>query len=613
MSDIVNIVGITAYLLLAVFFLWVSKVPNSNTRNFYWLIAIIFMLSGRLDLYFLPEFLLPDQVQLIYAVALVFEKIFLILGLLYFIDNQTYIKQINKLITYTAIALAGIIVIYASFGTSTLFLTWFSTSQAIYLLIIALILFKNRKLWYLRKIFPLVVILVIYAIHWVTFPIAINFSTWLLIGYLFGNALNLVVYLSLAFLVVFRFQHRMIRAEKSALALAEEAKQANKAKSEFLANMSHEIRTPMNGVLGMLELLSLENLTKEQHNKVTIALNSGQSLLAVINDILDFSKIEAGKLHFDYIYFDIVKLLEELSHIMCNAAHKKSLKFIVDTSAISSTQPIKADPIRIKQVLLNLTGNAIKFTDSGSVTVKATIINHPNETKLVCYVKDTGIGIAAENIDNIFGSFNQEDSSTTRVYGGTGLGLSISKQLCQLMGGELSVTSSKSSGSCFTMTLPIEIEHLHNEETDKENVKAEQNNLATDTQTCPQNTKILLVEDNRINQVVVIQLLKHFNLSCDKADNGEEALEILNNSQENNTPYTLIFMDCQMPIMDGYITTGKIRLGECGEKYQKIPIIAMTANAMMGDKEKCINAGMDDYITKPIEKEVVLNTLKKWL
>jgi polar amino acid transport system substrate-binding protein len=737
--EVINIVGITAYSLLAIFFLWVSQIPSSNSRIYFWLISIVCVLFGRLDLYFLSGVLAPAQVQVIYAVLLSLEKVFLILGLIYFINNKAQIAYINVFIKFSTFTIITLLTLFYFYSASAAFLYFFSTSQALFLAFVAVIFIQNRSLWYLRRSDVLIAVISIYAIHWVTFPIAINYPTWLTFGYLFGNTLNLIIYLSFAYIVIYHFQHRMILAEKSALALADQAQQGSQAKSDFLANMSHEIRTPMNGVLGMLELLKQDDLTKGQLNRVDIALSSGKSLLSVINDILDFSKIEAGELSIEEIDFSLVNLLEEVTEVMNDSAQKKSLELMLDTSEISAKN-VTADPLRIKQVILNLVSNAIKFTAHGDVLIRASLVQSNEHTHLICSVSDTGIGIEDTKLDRIFTSFQQEDSSTTRTFGGTGLGLSISKHLCEIMGGTLRVSSKKGHGSLFTMTVPLSViqtdlpdtqttsskplhilvvdgndsylqvmnnllsslnfttttvnsvqkaitlcqtenpynvafisesmpdlsgllfaaelkkltycknmriiictssnqqdpkVHKHSSSIDQvitkpvvvskiltslsnldyENNHDEMTALNTESEIpkWPEHTRILLVEDNRVNQAVASQMLQYFNLKCDKANNGEEAITMLNESSASSTPYTLIFMDCQMPVIDGYIATQNIRKGDCTNIYINIPIIAMTANAMTGDREKCIASGMNDYMTKPLAKTAVLDMLKKWV
>lgn len=606
LSDIINIVGITVYCLLAIFFLWVMFVPNILSRTHYWLSAVITILIARMNLYFLPEYISQSDVQTLYITLLILEKVFLILGLLYFFYKKVPVSATSKVLGFAFLILLTVLVLKYALGYTFASLIVFSTTQAVFLMILMAILYKNAKKnkLFLENPKLLFCIFILYSIHWLTFPIAINYPTWLSYGYLFGNAMNLIIYLYLAYFVLERFQYRMLQAEKSALMLVEDAKKAGKAKSAFLANMSHEIRTPINGVMGMLELLTQADLKAEHKEKVNIAFNSSKSLLKVVNEVLDYSKIEAGKLTLEKVEFDLIHLLTETFQVVQNLAETKGLDLVLDTSAIKQRY-IKSDPLRFKQILLNLIGNAVKFTEEGKVTIKAELIKNGSLDFLTCSITDTGIGIDQEKLGDIFESFQQADTSTTRNFGGTGLGLSISKRLCQLLKGDIKVTSEEGQGSTFTITIPIEI---------IEGKEVPEKDFGLLLPPVWQNdNKILLVEDNRINQVVAIQVLESFNLTCDVAENGAVALAKLKVSLKIDLPYTCILMDCQMPTLDGYETTKRIRLGECGELYKDVPIIAMTANAMEGDKEKCLSTGMNDYVAKPIEKHLMLGVLKKWL
>lgn len=514
----------------------------------------------------------------------------------------------------------------------------------------------------------------------------------------------------------------------------EQAENASKAKADFLATMSHEIRTPMNGVLGMLDALQQTSLNTEQYQQVEIASRSAQSLMRIINDILDFSKIESGKLEIDINEFNLAKLIHETTTSFSKLACDKNIELILDINTLSSPY-VHSDSVRIKQILTNLIGNAVKFTQSGSVTIHAeyTFSDEHASTLLKIQVIDTGIGISAEKKELIFEHFSQADTSTTRQFGGTGLGLSIVKKLCELLGGTISVESQPEFGSKFTVTLPISIAsekglqklsdnlahftgshfhfinchprfvaaskeqlekldvavHTHKEfdalqryiddvslanqahyfifDWQKKNTAQQKSFIAQHaTQSVvllPFNVsiedafnsiddkpkfckkpvtlsevfaalnhqdkslqprieqsemskttilleRVLIVEDMPINQIVVTQMLKDVIKEIEFADNGLQAL----NKLQDQPPeyYQLILMDCQMPVMDGYEATRRIRKREAGEHIQHIPIIAMTANAMNGDKEKCLEAGMDDYISKPLIKDKLFEVLERF-
>jgi hypothetical protein len=419
-------------------------------------------------------------------------------------------------------------------------------------------------------------------------------------------------------LAVIHDLRRIKQAEADLEHARDTALAASRAKSQFLATMSHEIRTPLNGVLGMTQLLQETKLTNEQREFVSTILSSGESLLAIINEILDFSRIEAGRISLDALDFDLRAVVAGVADMLAVLARNKGLSLDCIFGA-EIPAPLRGDPQRLRQILVNLLGNAIKFTEQGGVTLRVTcqssVVSHDSsvegsegvpadlDRRLRFEVIDTGIGVPPEARERIFEAFTQVDGSTTRRYAGTGLGLAIARQLVRLMGGEIGIESEPGKGSTFWFTASF---------SQAATCAADRPAVFTPLPRPGRSAlpaRVLVVEDNKANQMVARRLLEHLGCGVDVADGGREALERI-----AMTRYDLVFMDCQMPDMDGFATTRALRCREAEQPAaSRLPVVAMTANVFAQDRAACLAAGMDDFLAKPVSVAAMQAALDKWL
>nr|WP_249186958.1 ATP-binding protein [Pseudomonas sp. KB-10] len=386
------------------------------------------------------------------------------------------------------------------------------------------------------------------------------------------------------------------RAMAELIQAREESEQANRAKSDFLAMMSHELRTPMNGVLGMLQLLETTSLNDEQSEYAALATESTEHLLKVINDILDFSRIERGALELEAIPFNLPELLQGSIQVFQHSAHQRGLQLLMDAQPGLEQLEVRGDPTRIRQILVNLIGNALKFTEEGHIRVETHW--QPLDDQVLwftCAVRDSGIGIDAERLEHMFDAFQQADTSISRRYGGTGLGLPIARTLAERMGGTLRAESQLGAGSVFTLEIPLPFRPY----------SEQAQNSDSPALGGGDGQPVLLVEDNPVNQTVIEAMLRSLGYQVSLVGDGQQAVHSC--SQQD---YAAILMDCRLPLMDGYEATRQIRQLERG---RQVPIIALTANALQGDREACLQAGMNDYLAKPFKRADLQRILLRWL
>lgn len=418
-----------------------------------------------------------------------------------------------------------------------------------------------------------------------------------------------------------------VRASQELLKAKEKAEQADELKTGFLSSLSHEIRTPMNGIIGMLNVLIDNNLNESQLEQAKVSLNSAESLLTLLNDMIDISRIESGKFTLSPMNFDLRELFSSQVSLWRNKAEEKGLQLELQVNELA-IQYAYADPHRIRQIISNLINNAIKFSSSGTITLRGSTQIHRQRAELIITVSDQGIGIDEAKQAVIFQAFTRGDFKLTGDLGGAGLGLNIVKELAELMDGNVELESQPGEGSSFTVRLMIGVADATSEEEletltqitsaasappSLDAISAQPTGDANSPSESHQKAakKALIVEDNPVNQMVASALLEQQGWSSELAQDGIDALRILSENQDQSR-FQLILMDCLMPNMDGYETTENIRSGQAGDYCRGIPIIAMTANAMKGDKEKCIKAGMDDYLAKPVTPESLGEMLQKW-
>ncbi len=453
-----------------------------------------------------------------------------------------------------------------------------------------------------------------------TFCIAVVPNIWLHSGFVIATAASLFLSFNLAFdfdypmgaarwlFVTFFGQLVILSGLRLLFASVEEmfenehqllvkSEAASREKSRFLANMSHEIRTPIAGVTGLLDTIEQDNLTEQQQDKLRLAKQSSNLLASIVNDILDYSKIEAGKLAINAVDFDLNACVEEAVSVIHPRLKERDNQITVHTSWEGAVW-VSGDKTRLQQIMLNLLSNAHKFTEQGLITVNAVLSDATGPLSLEFSVEDSGIGMSENQLQELFRPFHQLDNSATKKAQGTGLGLLICKQILRLMDGDITVHSIANVGSTFRFSVPLESASPPVETPPQQEVQVD-------------GLSVLIVEDNFINQMVLQEILTSLNVTSQIAEHGQEALDTLTEAAPQS--FDVVLMDCQMPVMDGFQATQSIREGCAGAQWQDVPIVALTANALAGDREACLNAGMTDYLTKPVDKDALQAVLCQYL